>query len=65
MRAIKLLAALGLVLCTGCAGLGKYAKDRGNDFLDCFTAQGGIGLGLPAVEVHATHCGRGIVTRHL
>ena len=54
MRAMKWIGLIVLILCTGCAGVGKYARDRGNDFLDCFTAQGGLGLGLPAVELHAT-----------
>ncbi len=53
MRAMKLLVAVGLVLCTGCAGLGKYAKERGNDFLDCFQAHGGYGVGAD-VHVRAT-----------
>ncbi|MBM4040757.1 MAG: hypothetical protein FJ290_19815 [Planctomycetes bacterium] len=56
MRAMKWIGLIGLVFCTGCAGLGKYATDRGNDFLDCFTALGGIGGPLPGVELHATHC---------
>ncbi len=50
MRAMKLLAAMGLVLCAGCAGLGEYAKDRGNDLLDCFQAHAGIGWGA---DIHA------------
>ena len=56
MRAMKWICFTVLVLCTGCAGLGKYAKDRGNDFLDCVTALGGFGIGSPAVELHATDC---------
>ena len=56
MRAMKKWIGLTvLVFCTGCASLGKYTKDRGNDFLDCFTAQGGFGGPLPAVELRATH----------
>jgi len=51
---MKWIGLTGLVLCTGCAGLGKYAEDRGSDFLDCFTAAGGVGLLLPAVELHVT-----------
>jgi len=54
MRAMKWIGLIVLVFCTGCAGLGKYAEDRGNDFLDCFTAQGGIGGPVPAFELHAT-----------
>ena len=53
MRAKKLLAAAGLVLYAGCGGLGKYGKDRGNDLLDCFTLEAGLGL-FADVEVHAT-----------
>ncbi len=53
MRAMKLLVVVGLVLCAGCAGLGGYAKERGNDFLDCFTLQAGLG-GIAGFEVRAT-----------
>ncbi|MBM4040756.1 MAG: hypothetical protein FJ290_19810 [Planctomycetes bacterium] len=55
MRAMNWIGLIGLVVCTGCAGLGKYATDRGNDFLDCLTAQAGVGFLLPAVELRATH----------
>jgi len=54
MRAMKWIGLTVLVLCAGCGGLGKYADERGNDFLDCFTAQAGIGGWVPAFELHAT-----------
>jgi len=53
MRATKWIGLIVVVLCAGCAGLGKYAKDRGNDFLDCFQAHAGYGLGAD-VHVRAT-----------
>ncbi|MBM4040754.1 MAG: hypothetical protein FJ290_19800 [Planctomycetes bacterium] len=54
MNARGLMSMIVLAACAGCAGLGKYAKDRGNDFRDCFTALGGFGMLGPAFEVHAT-----------
>jgi len=53
MRAMKWIGLIGLVLCTGCAGPGRYWRDRGNDLLDCFTLEAGIGFGAD-VELHAT-----------
>ena len=53
MRRSAAVVALALALCTGCARVGRYAKDRGNDFLGCFKLQGGYGF--PAdVEMQAT-----------
>jgi len=53
MRTVALGPLVLAMLCTGCAQLGSYLKDRGNDFVDCFSA--GVGIGLPgAVEVRAT-----------
>lgn len=37
----------------GCADLGRYAEDRGKDFVDCFTLQGGFGFPA-ACEIRAT-----------
>jgi len=42
-----------LALGSGCAQFGSYMKDRGNDFLDCFKLQAGLGL-IADAEARAT-----------
>jgi hypothetical protein len=42
-----------VLLLAGCADFGAYMTDRGNDFLDCFKLQAGIGL-LADAEVRVT-----------
>lgn len=63
MKKIILLLIIGLVVLgsIGCASVGTYAKDRGNDFLDMFKLTAAVGLGFHA-DVEATdlvHLGAG------
>lgn len=51
-RRIPALLAL-LLACAGCAGVGRYARDRALDLADCFTLAAGPGL-IADVDVHLT-----------
>lgn len=46
--AVIILSLLLFAGSTGCASVGTYFKDRGNDFLDCFNLDAGYGYGLDA-----------------
>ncbi len=50
MRKRTLLFIISAVICcSGCAPFSVYIKDRGLDFIDCFRADIGVGIG---VDVH-------------
>ena len=52
-KPVLLLFIFTLMCSSGCASAGAYFRDRGNDFLDCFKLQVGIGL-LADAEMRAT-----------
>lgn len=56
MREVRILPVLCvfMVMCAGCAGVGRYLENRLNDFTDCFTARGGWALGL-GTRLRLTH----------
>lgn len=49
-KIISIIMIAGIVVfLSGCVSFNSYMVDRGNDFLDCFKADVGVGLGL---DVH-------------
>ena len=54
MNRKAILSVAVCVLASGCAPLGGYLTDRGNDLADCWKVQVGLGVGVDA-RVQATH----------
>jgi len=51
---VMVIVAIFAFVSAGCAAVGRYFERRLNDFADCFTARGGLALGVGA-RLRLTH----------